>query len=128
MSGFMSGLAGADSDLVKEAAIIAAGGLAAVALAVYLFDQGGFGGDLSPEQALKRLEAKRAVLVDIRSLSEREATGIPDLRGTARGEYTAMPRPSQLEPAGRRSELKIGTVKEAESVAHALLVAGVRIG
>ena len=70
-----------DYILLGEAALLATGSVAVLALTVRQLIYGGYAGDLSPEEAYQKLVSDSStVLVDLRTEGDRLESGIPDIR------------------------------------------------
>ncbi|CAN6448733.1 unnamed protein product [Victoria cruziana] len=70
------------------------GSTASLGIVYWLFNYGGYSGDLSPNLAMKELtEGQGTVLIDVRPEDLRARDGVPDLRRGARFRYASVDLP-----------------------------------
>ncbi|XP_049932771.1 uncharacterized protein LOC116250299 isoform X2 [Nymphaea colorata] len=74
--------------------LLLVGSTASLGIVYWLFNYGGYSGDLSPDLALKELtEEQGTVLIDVRPEDLRARDGVPDLRRGARFRYASVDLP-----------------------------------
>lgn len=108
-----------DPDLAVAVTAAFLGTPVAALLLLRLAGSVGFAGSKSPAQAEAALYTGGALLLDVRSLQERVAQGVPDLRGKARGKATVF---SAVPLDGKTR----GKLKSAGDVELAIFAFGAR--